>query len=378
MLATSITYFSGQDGKFAQGLNLRGTASANTVTGKTAVISASYSDPIGTLAATGTTTTLKLEYSPLNNYAARAELLAGTYRGGSVFGGGWMLTIGAQGAVSGYVGSCSLTGSAGIQSSGSAGLQNQPESAGRRSAVPEYWNRARRCRGSQVRSHHGLAHGHLGADPQHGWSANHLRAEWQCRCGESQPTFAGGAKRRRSLGGNRQRRHHRHHRHHSRGVARQRVFFLQARGHWIRRSVQHFVGGCPKQPFYSGGLAVNATARTGVSFVGNYADPTLAGARILFDTGPDPEYPYASPITQSITALAGQDRSNVLGFGGVSTSLDVSPLGALKGSTSDGCELDAQPGPYPASPLPRGEAGLQMAVLAGRYGAAVGHRVGPV
>jgi hypothetical protein len=86
-----------------------------------------------------------------------------------------------------------------------------------------------------------------------------------------------------------------------------------------------------------------------VSFVGNYADPTLAGARILFDTGPDPEYPYASPITQSITALAGQDRSNVLGFGGVSTSLDVSPLGVLKGSTSDGCKLDPQLNPYPAS-----------------------------
>jgi hypothetical protein len=100
---------------------------------------------------------------------------------------------------------------------------------------------------------------------------------------------------------------------------------------------------------YGGGVAVSATARTSLSLVGSYADPALGGARILFDTSPDPEYPYISRIPRSLTALAGQYRSDALGFGGTRTVLDTTPAGALTGTTSDGCDFQAQLALYPAN-----------------------------
>lgn len=360
VLATNVTYFSGQDGKFAQGLNLRGTASANTVTGRTAVISASYSDPIGTLAATGASTPLKLEYSPLNNYAARAELLAGTYRGGSVFGGGWMLTIGAQGAVSGYVGSCSLTGSAGIQSSGSAVYRFNLNLLGDEVLCPNtgtgqggvavlkfdpttglrtgIWVLTRNTAGlpttyvlngsadavnpSPPSPVGQSAAGHWAGTGNAGTTAVVLPDNayfFYKRVGTGYDVLYGTL-----LGGDQS----------SLFTSNDGVYFAN------QRSVQNQ---------YSGGVTVTADARTGESFTGNYADPTLGGASVRFVNGPDPVYPYLSPIPQSVAALAGVYRSNAVGFGGASTTLDIGPLGTLTGTTSDGCELAAQLQPYPAS-----------------------------
>lgn len=117
--ATGVTYFSVQDGKFATGITLRGTASSNAA-GKTVSISGNYTSPAGTAAATGTPTTFKLNYSTLNNYPARADLIAGTYRGSGVFGGQWVFTVTERGVLSGRVGGCSVQGTATPRSQNSA------------------------------------------------------------------------------------------------------------------------------------------------------------------------------------------------------------------------------------------------------------------
>lgn len=112
VVATSVTYFSVQDGKFATGLTLRGTASNSGKIGRTDGISGNYSDPVQTAAATGAVVPLKLSYSRLNFYPARASLVEGTYRGSGLFGGGWVLTVSPQGQLSGRIGGCLITGSA--------------------------------------------------------------------------------------------------------------------------------------------------------------------------------------------------------------------------------------------------------------------------
>lgn len=108
--ATGVTYFSVQDGKFASGLTLRGTASSDPATGQTTAISGNYANPAGTAAASGSTTPFKLSRSPLNNYPATADLIAGTYRGSGVFGGQWVFTVSKTGALSGRVGGCDVQG----------------------------------------------------------------------------------------------------------------------------------------------------------------------------------------------------------------------------------------------------------------------------
>ena len=112
VLATGVTYFSMQDGKFATGLTLRGTASNSGKIGRTDAISGNYSDPVQTAAASGATVPLKLAYSNLNFHTASASLIEGTYRGTGLFGGGWVLTVTPQGQLSGRIGGCLVTGSA--------------------------------------------------------------------------------------------------------------------------------------------------------------------------------------------------------------------------------------------------------------------------
>lgn len=118
--ATSVTYYSVQDGKFANGLTLRGTASANPLTGQTTTISGSYTSATGTAAATGTPNAFKLTYSPLNNFPGSASLIAGTYRGSGLFGGQWVFTVSPTGVLSGRVGGCNVQGRAGARAPDSA------------------------------------------------------------------------------------------------------------------------------------------------------------------------------------------------------------------------------------------------------------------
>jgi hypothetical protein len=111
VVASNVTYFSVQDGKFAPGVALRGTAAPNPTTGKTAAITGSYTSPTGTAAATSTPTTFRLNYSKLNDYPASAALIEGTYRGTGVFGGNWVFTVSGRGVLSGRVGGCTVQGS---------------------------------------------------------------------------------------------------------------------------------------------------------------------------------------------------------------------------------------------------------------------------
>jgi hypothetical protein len=119
VLATGVTYFSVQDGKFATGLTLRGTASNSGKIGRTDAISGNYSDPVQTAAASGAVVPLKLSYSSLNFHTATATLIEGTYRGTGLFGGGWVLTVTPQGQLSGRIGGCLATGSATPRAAGS-------------------------------------------------------------------------------------------------------------------------------------------------------------------------------------------------------------------------------------------------------------------
>ena len=120
VVASGVTYFSSQDGKFAPNLTLRGTAAPNPATGKIATINGNYSNPAGTAAATGGSTSFKLNYSKLNDYRASAQLIEGTYRGTGVFGGNWVITVSARGALSGRMGGCTVQGSIAPRSQDSA------------------------------------------------------------------------------------------------------------------------------------------------------------------------------------------------------------------------------------------------------------------
>ena len=120
VVASGVTYFSLQDGKFAPNLTLRGTAAPNPATGKIATINGNYSNPAGTAAATGGSTSFKLNYSKLNDYQASAQLIEGTYRGTGVFGGNWVITVSARGALSGRMGGCTVQGSIAPRSQDSA------------------------------------------------------------------------------------------------------------------------------------------------------------------------------------------------------------------------------------------------------------------
>ena len=120
VVATGVTYFSSQDGKFATGLTLRGTAAPDPATGRIATINGNYSSPAGTAAATGGTTSFKLNYSKLNDYQASPQLIEGTYRGTGLFGGNWVLTVSARGALSGRVSGCTVQGTIAPRSQDSA------------------------------------------------------------------------------------------------------------------------------------------------------------------------------------------------------------------------------------------------------------------
>ena len=363
VVATNVTYFSNQDGKFSQGLTLRGTASADPITKKTSAISASYSDPVGTLAATGSATPLKIQYSVLNNYAARAELLQGTYRGGSVFGGGWMLTISPLGSVTGYIGSCTLTGNAGVRSSNSAVYSINFNLQGEEALCP-----------SASTGQSGVAV--LKYDPSTGartgiWvltrnsagPPNTYTLDGTADVGDSGPPSAVGQRAAGYWSGTTN----------LVGSSDLTAVVLPDNAYFFYRPVGigydvlygTFVGGelsslstsndgvyfANQQSAltrYTGGVTVNADARAGDSFVGSYADPTRGGASTRFVTRPDPFYPYVSPIPQSVAALAGFYRSNAVGFGGASATLKVSALGVVTGTTTDGCLVAAQLRPYPA------------------------------
>ena len=97
---------------------------------------------------------------------------------------------------------------------------------------------------------------------------------------------------------------------------------------------------------YTSGIGLSGDARTGQSFTGSYVDPTAGGTNTRFATTPDPTYLYVSPLPRSLALLQGSYYSNAVGFGGVSTELDLDEEGVLTGTSSDGCKLSAIVRPY--------------------------------
>lgn len=113
--ATNATYYSTIDGKFlANGVTVSGTVTgAAKAESAGARISGNYSNPTGTAAATtAQLVPFTLDYRPdLYVRASSLATMAGTYRGGSAFGGAWSMTVDTAGRLTGTNGGCALTGS---------------------------------------------------------------------------------------------------------------------------------------------------------------------------------------------------------------------------------------------------------------------------
>ena len=356
VLASNVTYFSVQDGKFSNGLSLRGTASANAQTGKTNLVSASYSDPVGTIAATGASTPMKLTYSALNNYPAKLSLIEGIYRGGSVFGGGWVLQISALGTVQGSIGSCTLTGNVAVRPGNSAVYGINLSVTGDEKLCPNantsqagvailkfdanslertgIWMLTRNGSGSPTTY---VLDG--GAD---GPNSVQPAPVQQSAAGYWRGTTNTGANTAVTA-----------------VVMPDNSYFFYKRvgtgydvlygtlltsaGSSVVSSNDgvYFASQSSAETQYTAGIELNGDARTGQSFTGTYVDPTAGGTTTRFDTTPDPTYLYVSPVPRNIALLEGAYQSRAVGFGGVSMDLDVNKTGALTGLSSDGCKVKA-------------------------------------
>lgn len=112
--ATGSTYFSTADAKFsAAPITVTGTvtgaASADSKLGAT--ISGNYSNPAGTIAATGSIVPFSLTYNAdLTERPSSLALIKGTYRTGGFFGSGALLTIDGDGKIVGSNVGCTLAG----------------------------------------------------------------------------------------------------------------------------------------------------------------------------------------------------------------------------------------------------------------------------
>lgn len=362
--ASNVTYFSVQDGKFSNGLNLRGTASANAQTGRTELISGNYSDPVGTIAATGATMPIKLAYSALNNYPAQLSLLEGMYRGGSVFGGGWVLQISALGTVTGNIGSCALTGTATVRPGNSAVYGINLNVTGDEKLCPNanttqsgvailkfdantlartgIWVLTRN--GSGPATTYTLDGGADGPNTQPpAPTQQSASGYWQGTSNASGNTAINAV------------------------VLPDSSYFFYKRvgiGYDVLYGTlltsasssvvssndgTYFANQRSAETQYTSGVELNGDARTGQSFTGSYVDPTAGGTNTRFATTPDTNYPYVSPVPRSIALLQGSYHSNAVGFGGASMDLDLDLSGVLTGTSSDGCTLSATLRPYAGS-----------------------------
>lgn len=361
VVASNVTYFSVQDGKFSNGLNLRGTASANAQTGRTELINGNYSDPVGTIAATGATMPIKLSYSALNNYPAKLSLIEGMYRGGSVFGGGWVLQISALGAVTGNIGSCALSGTATVRPGNSAVYGINLNVTGDETLCPNanttqsgvailkfdantqqrtgIWVLTRS--GSGPATTYTLDGGADGPNTQPPAATQQSAAGyWQGTTNTTGNTAVNAV------------------------VLPDNSYFFYKRvgiGYDVLHGTlltsasssvvssndgTYFANQRSAQTQYTSGVELNGDVRTGQSFTGSYVDPTAGGTNTRFATTPDPTYLYVSPLPRSTALLQGSYHSNAVGFGGASMDLDLDEDGVLTGTSSDGCKLSAVLRPY--------------------------------
>ena len=365
VLASNVTYFSAQDGQFSNAVTLRGTASSNPQTSRPELISGSYSDPVGTIAAIGSAMPIELTYSVLNNYPAQLSLIEGRYRGGSVFGGGWALEISPLGNVTGSIGSCALNGTATVRPGNSAVYGINLNVTGDDKLCPNanttqsgvailkfdanslartgIWVLTRNGSGTAATTYtlDGAADGPNTQPPAP--TQQSAAGYWQGTTNASGNTAVNAVVLPDSS-----------YFFYKRVGAGYDVLYgtlLTSAGSSVVSSNDgtYFANQRSAATQYTSGIGLNGDVRTGQSFTGSYVDPTAGGINTRFATTPDKTYLYVSPLPRSVRLLQGSYYSNAVGFGGVSTELDLDEQGVLTGISSDGCKLSAVLRPYAGS-----------------------------
>lgn len=361
VLGPGSTYFSVQDGKFAANVTLRGTASASLATGRTNTINGTYSDPVGTAAATGSLTTFRLNYSDLNNYPGQLSLVEGTYRGGGAFGGNWVLSITPQGVLTGSIGACAVTGTviprardsavygvsmnlagnealcagAGTTQSGVAVLKFDVAASGR-SGI---WFLTRNATGpANTFVLDGRADGPNAPLPSP--TAQSAAGNWTGTVSGTGSTSVsaavlpdGGYFFYRPIGA---------------GYDALYGTLLVTPGSSLVNSTDGAYWNHQNTPAtqYTESIVLSGDARSGFSFAGTYSNPVQGNQAVAFAMVPDTIFPYNATLPSSVGRLAGTYSSPGIGFGANSVTLKLSPIGEIAGTTSNGCVLAGLVVPY--------------------------------
>jgi len=358
LVGSGVRYYSGQDGKFAANLALRGTVTPNAQ-GQASHIAGNYSDPVGTAASTGAIVPLVLDYSSANQYPAKLASLVGTYRSVGAFGAIWRLDIDAQGALIGTNGGCTMTGAASVRSATSAAFNIsmtlngstvacpnsgttqtgvaalQYDSSGNRSGIRVLTRNASGTESVVVMS------GTIdpGSIPSPSATQQNAQGSWIGTVGSGSAAQAIAASVMpdgsyffyRRVGG---------------GYDALYGTLAVAIGGSAVSSVDGFYFA-NQAGSYTGGVALTGDVKTSTSFTGQYFDPTAENALANFSLTPDANYPYTTGLAATLANLSGTYRSTAAAFGGDAITLTVDgSLGTITGSTSSGCAITGTIGRY--------------------------------
>jgi hypothetical protein len=370
--ATGVTYFSVQDGKFSTAVSLIGTLSASVTGGRTDTLVGNYTSPANTAAATTTITPFKLSYSRLNNFPAQYSLIQGSYTGGSLFGGSWLLNVDAVGNITGTVSGCTVTGTATPRIPG----PNSSSTSAAYTLLMNLSGAVASC-ASTGTSQSGVAilnfdtlnqktgiwlltvntSGTLNTLVLNGVTvASNIvppAATQQSPVGFWKPAVSTGVTDlyavvmpdnsyffyKRAGGG-------------------YDTFFgnlVVATGTSIISSTDgvYFANQNAAATQYTSNVTLSGDARTNLSLRGSYADPTQAGAQTAFSLVPDTTNLFTAPIPASVTGLYNLSFTSApIGFGGTGITLSIAASqldptkSVITGTTTNGCTVTGNISPY--------------------------------
>ncbi|MBV8619127.1 MAG: hypothetical protein JOY84_09715 [Curvibacter sp.] len=368
--ASGVTYFSVQDGKFATGLTLSGTASNSGAIGRTDTIAANYSDPTGTAAASGAPVPLSLTYSTLNNYPAQAGLVQGTYQGGSTFGGNWVLNVDALGSVTGTVSGCTVTGTivpktnvstatsisnaytTTLNLTGSTVVCANPGTTQSGVAVLQY-NSLNQPSGIWILTQNNtgtlntmVLNGTLisgGSTPS--TTQQSPTGFWKSASTTGSTSLSGVVLPDTSYFFYKQV-----------GAGFDALYGTMqvTTGTSVVSSTDevYFSNQSAAATQYTSALTLSGNAVTNVSLKGSYTDPTAANAQTAYNLVPDTSNLYLSPITPAVTSLYGSYNMPAIGFGGASTTLTIAASATvagqsvISGTATNGCVINGNISAY--------------------------------
>lgn len=362
--ATNVTYFSVQDGKFATGLTVAGTASTSTGAARTDTFSGNYSNPTNTAAATGAVTSIKMTYSTLNNYGATYAKLQGKYTGGALFGGSWVLTADAVGNLAGTVSGCTVAGTATPQtvaanSTASPAIYNvvlnlsggtttcaatgttqsgvaflKYDTLGNKTGIWMF------TRSSTTTLNTYVLDGVLvaGSTSTPATTQQVAAGFWKSSTSTSSGDVFAMVLPDNSyffykrVGG---------------GYDALYGNLVVATGTSILSSTDgvYFANQNLASTQYTAGILISGDVRTQSSFTGTYTDPTASSAQTAFSMVPDTTNLYTSPILPTVSALYGTYTSSTIGFGGTGLTLKIAAdttdgtKSVITGTTTTGCTL---------------------------------------